>query len=182
MNMLVHAPNMATAFRVPIVDLLILKASHTGAVHFCILNRKTVHRRFREGELVQSKIDKHSDGEIELETYREFSKPDWMNVAVPSHMLAGVSMRDFAGTVETALDGNSINSSAFSRRAMALTARSLEEFYNRELGEVDLVGLLIDSIGIAGTENVGRSETHQKMACDQASRCGEPPEKSPGIP
>lgn len=92
--------------------------------------------------------------EIDLETYREFSKPDSMNEAVMARMLAGVSMRDYAGTVDTALDGHGISRSAVSRRAVALTARSLEEFYNRRLEEVDLVVLLIDGISIAGTENI----------------------------
>lgn len=42
--------------------------------------------------------------EVDLETYKAFSRPDSMNESMLVKLLAGVSMRDYAGTVEQVVE------------------------------------------------------------------------------
>lgn len=92
--------------------------------------------------------------EVELETYREFSKPTAMNEAIMAKMLAGVSTRDYAGTIEHALDGHGVSRSAVSRRAVKESAKKLEEFYSRQFNALEPVVIMIDGIGISGVDNI----------------------------
>ncbi len=81
--------------------------------------------------VVRKSANKHE--EVELETYKAFSKPTAMNEAVMAKMLAGVSTRDYAGTVEAVLDGHGVSRSAVSRRSIRESGKALQEFYTRRL-------------------------------------------------
>ncbi len=92
--------------------------------------------------------------EIELKTYKEFSKPSAMNEAVMAKMLAGVSTRDYEGTIDHVLDGHGISRSAVSRRSVKTAATRLEEFYTRRFDEREFVVIMIDGIGVADIDNI----------------------------
>lgn len=92
--------------------------------------------------------------EVELETYKKFSKPDSMNRAVMAKMLAGVSARDYAGTVEEIIDGHGISRSAVSRRSVREASKQLEQFYSRRFDDREFVIIMIDGIGVSDTDNI----------------------------
>ena len=92
--------------------------------------------------------------EVEIKTYKEFSKPDAMNKAIMAKMLAGVSTRDYAGTIDEIMDGHGISRSAVSRRAVTTAGKQLEEFYDRRFDDREFVVIMIDGIGVAGIDNI----------------------------
>lgn len=92
--------------------------------------------------------------EVELQTYREFSKPTAMNEGIMAKVLAGVSTRDYAGTIDQVLDGHGVSRSAVSRRAVKESARQLEEFYSRRFDDQEYVVIMIDGIGIDNVDNI----------------------------
>lgn len=92
--------------------------------------------------------------ELELQSYREFSKPDAMNEAIMAKMLAGVSMRDYQGTIDQVLDGHGISRSAVSRRAVKTATKRLEEFYTRRFDDREFVAILIDGICVDDIDNI----------------------------
>lgn len=95
---------------------------------------------------------KHS--EVELQTYTEFSKPTAMNEAVMAKVLAGVSTRDYAGTIEQVLDGHGVSRSAVSRRAVKEASKKLEEFYARRFDDQEFVVIMLDGIGVGDVDNI----------------------------
>lgn len=92
--------------------------------------------------------------EVPLESYQAFAQPDAMNAAILERLLAGVSCRDYARTVETVIQGHGISKSAVSRKAIAITAQAVEDFYNRKLDTLDLVVVLMDGIQAGGVDNI----------------------------
>ncbi len=92
--------------------------------------------------------------EVELQTYKQFSKPDSMNKTVMDKMLAGVSTRDYAKTVDEVIEGHGISRSAISRRGVREAAKRLEEFYARRFDDREFVIIMIDGIGVSDTDNI----------------------------
>lgn len=92
--------------------------------------------------------------EVELKTYTEFSKPTAMNEAIMAKMLAGVSTRDYEGTIDQVLDGHGISRSAVSRRAVQTASKRLEEFHTRRFDDREFVAIMIDGIGVANIDNI----------------------------
>jgi transposase-like protein len=92
--------------------------------------------------------------EVELQTYKEFSKPTAMNEAIMAKVIAGVSMRDYEGTIDGVIDGHGVSRSAVSRRAVQESAKRLEEFYARRFDNDDFVVIMIDGIGVADIDNI----------------------------
>jgi transposase-like protein len=102
--------------------------------------------------VVRKTAAKHE--EVELATYKEFSKPAAMNDAIMAKVLAGVSTRDYAGTIDEVLDGHGISRSAVSRRAVKESGKQLEEFYARRFEDQEFVVLMMDGIGISEVDNI----------------------------
>lgn len=92
--------------------------------------------------------------EIELQTYKEFSKPTAMNETIMAKVLAGVSMRDYEGTIDQVIDGHGVSRSAVSRRAVKESAKQLEEFYARRFDDQEFVVIMLDGIGVADVDNI----------------------------
>lgn len=103
---------------------------------------------------VVKKTKKGKHEEVELETYKQFSKPDAMNEAILAKMLAGVSTRDYQGTIDAVVDGHGISRSAVSRRGIKASAARVAEFFNRRFEDREFVVILIDGIGVAGIDNI----------------------------
>lgn len=103
---------------------------------------------------VVKKTKKGKHEEVELETYKQFSKPDAMNDAILAKMLAGVSTRDYQGTIDAVVDGHGISRSAVSRRGIKASAARVAEFFNRRFEDREFVVILIDGIGVAGIDNI----------------------------
>lgn len=94
------------------------------------------------------------DAEVELQTYKEFSKPTAMNEAIMAKVLAGVSTRDYAGTIDQVIEGHGVSRSAVSRRAVKEASKLLEEFYARRFEGQEFVVIMIDGIGVADVDNI----------------------------
>ena len=92
--------------------------------------------------------------EVELQTYSEFSKPTAMNEAIMAKVLAGVSTRDYEGTIDQVIDGHGVSRSAVSRRAVKEAGKQLEEFYARRFDDHEFVTIMIDGIGVADVDNI----------------------------
>jgi len=92
--------------------------------------------------------------EVELETYKAFSKPTAMNEAVMAKILAGVSTRDYAGTIDAVLDGHGVSRSAVSRRGVKESGKALETFYTRRFDDREFVVIMIDGIGVSDVDNI----------------------------
>jgi putative transposase len=92
--------------------------------------------------------------EVELKTYKKFSQPDAMNKAVMAKMIAGVSTRDYAGTVDEIIDGHGISRSAVSRRGVREASKQLEQFYSRSFENREFVIIMIDGIGVSDVDNI----------------------------
>lgn len=102
--------------------------------------------------VVRKTMGKHE--EVELQTYKEFSKPTAMNEAIMAKVLAGVSMRDYAGTIDQVIDGHGVSRSAVSRRAVKEASKRLEEFYARRFDDQEFVVIMIDGIGVGDINNI----------------------------
>jgi transposase-like protein len=102
--------------------------------------------------VMSKKVGKHE--EIELQTYKEFSKPAAMNEAIMAKVLAGVSMRDYEGTIDQVIDGHGVSRSTISRRAVKVAGKQLEEFYARRWDNHEFVVIMIDGIGVGEIDNI----------------------------
>lgn len=106
----------------------------------------------KKPRVVRKAAGKHE--EVELDTYNEFSKPTAMNEAVMAKVLAGVSTRDYAGTIDQVVEGHGISKSAVSRRAVKEASKQLQEFHTRKFDEQEFVVIMIDGIGISDVDNI----------------------------
>lgn len=111
--------------------------------------KKTISR----ARVMKKKVNGKRE-EVDLEPYKAFSGPESMNESMLVKLLAGVSMRDYAGTAEQVVEGQGISKSAVSRRAVKVTDEAVEEFYGRRLGDREFVAIMIDEISIKDSENI----------------------------
>jgi putative transposase len=89
--------------------------------------------------------------EVPLESYRAFRRKDPRTKAVFDRLVAGVSCRDYAGTVEKLVDGYGISRSVASREMIQATAKDLKALVERDLKGMDVYVLLIDGIRLGNT-------------------------------
>ncbi len=92
--------------------------------------------------------------EVELKTYKQFSKPNAMNKAIMAKMIAGVSTRDYASTVDGIIDGHGSSRSSVSRRGVREATKQLEDFYSRRFDEREFVIIMLDGIGVSDVDNI----------------------------
>ena len=88
--------------------------------------------------------------EVPLSSYQAFLHNDGRSKAVYDRLLAGVSCRDYAGTVETMVDGYGISRSVANREMIKATAKDLKTVLERDLAELDLYILLVDGVRLGG--------------------------------
>ncbi len=87
--------------------------------------------------------------ELELPHWRHFSQEDPLGERVQQQILLGVSTRGYADSLEALpieLPERSTRRSSVSRRFVARTARAVEAFLSRPLGDVDFPVLQIDGV------------------------------------
>ena len=108
-----------------------------------------------------------ADGkEVALERYRAFSDPRIMEDAVHRQMLLGISTRRYEAAVEGFGEGYGIRKASVSRHWKAASARDLAQLVERPLGELDLVGIMVDGVHFADTTVIvalGIAENGQKQ-------------------
>jgi putative transposase len=89
--------------------------------------------------------------EVPLESYRAFRRNEPRTKAVFDRLVAGVSCRDYAGTVEKLVDGYGISRSVASREMIQATAKDLKALVERDLLGIAVYVLLIDGIHLGDT-------------------------------
>lgn len=100
----------------------------------------------RKVALARPRLRSRDGRELRLERYELFRNDGRMQRAVTPRVLRGVAMRDYEGTLDAVCDGYGVQKSSVSRHWKAVSAERLQEFLERPLGGLDLVGLMIDGI------------------------------------
>jgi transposase-like protein len=88
-------------------------------------------------------------GEVQLETYKAMNREELMDGPLMASILSGVSTRQYAKILSRGLEAKGVSKSAISRKAIAATKPTVEQFRKRSLDQLDLVALLFDGIHIA---------------------------------
>ena len=119
-------------------------------------DRSAYRYGFDEGRLVYGgrtvKVTKPRvrsvDGrELELPTWRRFAEEDPLQDRVLRQILAGVTSRKYAGSLDAMPEGMApglVSASSVSRQFIAVTQRRMTEFLSRPLGALDIVAVLVD--------------------------------------
>ncbi len=92
--------------------------------------------------------------EVHLDTYAAFADDDVLSAVVMERMLAGLATRrhraanePVGATVEA--EAQSTSKSSVSRRFVAKTKKALDELMARDLGDVEVVALMVDGVHFA---------------------------------
>jgi len=84
--------------------------------------------------------------EVELDSYARLQHDGRRQRAVREGIVAGLSSRNYRRAVESVVDGYGIEKSSVSRKFVAASAAQLQELCEKQLGDLDLVAILIDGI------------------------------------
>jgi transposase-like protein len=88
-------------------------------------------------------------GEVRLETYTAMNRAELLDGPLVASILSGVSTRRYLSILSRGLEAKGVSKSAISRKAIAATKPTVEQFRRRSLQDLDLVVLLFDGIHIA---------------------------------
>jgi putative transposase len=89
--------------------------------------------------------------EVELETYKELNKKDFLNEQAGAKLLSGVSTRRFEKTLEKLVRGKGVGRQTISARGVADMSRKLQEFRERSLEGIDILVVFVDGIHLGET-------------------------------
>jgi transposase-like protein len=92
--------------------------------------------------------------EVHLASYERFQDEDRRTQAVFSRLVAGVSNRQYAKTVEEFGKGYGISKSVISRKTVEATAEQLRTLCERDLSTLDICVLVIDGVHVAETVHI----------------------------
>lgn len=92
--------------------------------------------------------------EVALESYERFQDENRRTEAVFNRMVAGVSNRQYAKTVEEFSEGYGISKSVISRKVVEATAEQLRSLCERDLSALDICVFLVDGIHIGETVQI----------------------------
>jgi transposase-like protein len=88
-------------------------------------------------------------GEQHLDTYKAMNRTELMDGPLLASILSGVSARRYASICYRGLMVKGVSKSAISKRAIAASKSTIDEFLNRQLSGLSLVVLLFDGIHVA---------------------------------
>lgn len=92
--------------------------------------------------------------EVVLESYERFQDEEHRTEAVFNRLVAGVSNRQYAKTVEEFSEGYGISKSVISRKAVEATAEQLRLLCERDLSTLDISVVIIDGIHVGETVQI----------------------------
>lgn len=96
---------------------------------------------------VRRNMDVGSD-EMQLDTYRVMNRTELLDGPLMAAILSGVSARRYATIVARGLEAKGVKRSAISRKAIAATKPTVEQFRKKRLDEHDLIVLIFDGIHV----------------------------------
>jgi putative transposase len=97
-----------------------------------------------------------ADSEVQLETYKVMNRTELLDGPLVAAILSGVSARRYAQIVSRGLEAKGIKRSTISRKAIAATKPTVDQFRQRRLDQFDFVALILDGV------HVGK---HQTIVC-----------------
>ena len=86
--------------------------------------------------------------EVQLETYKAMNRADLMDGPLMAAILSGVSAQNYASIVLRGLEAKGVKKGTISRKSIAATKPTLDQFRQKRLDEYDHVVLLIDGVHI----------------------------------
>ena len=92
--------------------------------------------------------------EVSLTSYEQFQQENQRTESVFNRLVAGVSSRNYARTVEEFGDGYGISKSVISRKVVEATAGKLKELCERDLSKLDVCVLVLDGIHVEETVQI----------------------------
>jgi len=92
--------------------------------------------------------------EVELETYKAMNRTELLDGPLVAAILSGVSAHKYAQIVSRGLEAKGIKRSAISRRSIAATKPTVEQFRKRRLDQFDFVVLIFDGVNVGKRQNV----------------------------
>jgi transposase-like protein len=133
-----------------------------GKVHSRSAKRKMVRWGTEQGMAVMDGVKRaverprvrikrffaEDNGEVQLETYKAMNRSELLDGPLIATILGGVSARQYAKIVLRGLDAKGVKRSAVSRKAIAATKPTVEQFRKRSLKEHDLVVLIFDGVHV----------------------------------
>jgi putative transposase len=84
--------------------------------------------------------------EVELDSYARLQHDGRRQRAVREGIVAGLTSRNYRRAVHSVIDGYGIEKSSVSREFVQASAAQLQELCEKQLGDLDLVAILIDGI------------------------------------
>jgi len=91
--------------------------------------------------------------EVQLETYKVMNRTELLDGPLVAAILSGVSARKYAQIVSRGLEAKGIKRSTISRKTIAATKPTVEQFRQRRLDRYDFIALIFDGV------NVGKRQT-----------------------
>jgi putative transposase len=92
--------------------------------------------------------------EVSLTSYEQFQNEGQRTESVFNRLVAGVSSRNYAKTVEEFGNGYGISKSVISRKVVEATAEKLKELSERDLSKLDVCVLVLDGIHVDETVQI----------------------------
>jgi putative transposase len=86
--------------------------------------------------------------EVQLQTYTAMNRAELMDGPLMAAILSGVSTRNYVKIVSRGLQAKGVKSSSISRKAIAATKPTVEQFRKRRLDEHDFVVLIFDGVHV----------------------------------
>lgn len=90
--------------------------------------------------------------EVQLETYKAMNSKNLIDGPLTATILAGVSTRNYQKIFARGLEAKGISRSTVSRKAIAATKPTVDQFRNRRIDHLDLVVLFFDGVRIANRQ------------------------------
>jgi putative transposase len=90
------------------------------------------------------------DGEIHLATYDKLKSPGVFSEEILDQVLRGISERRYGETVINTAQAFGVSASSISKRIVEVTSRKLKEFKERDLSDISVFAVFIDTIHRGG--------------------------------
>lgn len=115
----------------------------------------SVYMLGQKAEIEKPRLRNTNKGvELELETHKALNDKRLLNEQTASKMLAGVSTRKYATTVEKLTRSAGISRQSVSRKGIAFMSAQLDEFRKRSLVGLNILVIFIDGIGLADRQHI----------------------------
>ncbi|MBA3994542.1 MAG: hypothetical protein C0469_13520 [Cyanobacteria bacterium DS2.3.42] len=89
------------------------------------------------------------NAEVQLETYKAMNFKEIVDGPLTAAILAGVSTRNYQKIVAHGIEAKGVSKSVVSRKAIAATKPTVDQFRNRRIDDLDLVVLFFDGVHVA---------------------------------